>query len=83
MGGTWALLRCAGHSAMAGVEWGWAQCDGDGFTAGILLSLTKTIFRSTPLACYLITRIYRRCQECIGLADPLAIQDTHQLVNWE
>lgn len=64
------------------VPWaGWSgagpQCDGDGFTAGILLSLTKTIFRSTPLACYLVTRIYVRCQECIGLADPLAIQDTH------
>lgn len=83
MGGTWALLPCAGHSALAGVECGCAQCEGDGFTAAILLFLTKTIFRSTPLACYLVTRIYVRCQECMGLADLLAIQDMHQLVNWE
>jgi len=47
--------------------WGWAQCECDGFTTGILLSLTKMIFYSTPLACYLVTRIYVRCPRVHGL----------------
>lgn len=61
---------CPVLGAVPWLGWVWVQCEGDCFTTRNLLSLTKTIFRSTPLAWKLVTRIYVRCPRVHGLGWP-------------